>query len=226
MIGIYAIKNKVNNKMYIGKSVNINDRLKRHKKEIKLKIHKNKHLQSAWYFYGEDNFEILILERCKKDLLNQKEIFWIEFYDSFNNGYNKTKGGDGGAMHPDIAKMVGEHNKGNKYHLGMSHSKETKKLLSKIATADLLERWKNEEYYSKMSNMSKELWKSQEYRDKQSTIRRKLDNETIFSIYLDTKNNNSNKELAKKYNVSPTMICNIRYKQSWYGEVIEKLTSE
>ena len=90
MIGIYKITNKVNGKVYIGQSDNIERRWKNHKKDA---FWSNGHvynypLYRAMRKYGLDNFLFEILEECKKEELNQKEVSYIAQYDSFHNGYN------------------------------------------------------------------------------------------------------------------------------------------
>lgn len=93
--GIYCIRNKINNKRYIGQSDNLNNRWKRHKSDLKCGTHFNRHLQSAYDKYGLDNFEFIILEKCSIELLDEREVFWIDYYDSKNNGYNLAEGGLG-----------------------------------------------------------------------------------------------------------------------------------
>ena len=46
--------------------------------------------------YGIENFDFEVIEECSKEQLNDKEIYWISYYDSCNldKGYNLTKGGD------------------------------------------------------------------------------------------------------------------------------------
>ena len=61
MIGIYKIENKVNGKVYIGQSIDIEKRWKSHISYLNKGIHRNKHLQSAWDKYGEGNFDKKIL---------------------------------------------------------------------------------------------------------------------------------------------------------------------
>ena len=95
MIGIYLIKNLVNDKKYVGKSSNIMTRWVHHKTDLRYNCHHNRHLQFAWNKYGEENFEFSVIEECSIDDLNSKESYWINFYDSYNNGYNMDKGGDG-----------------------------------------------------------------------------------------------------------------------------------
>lgn len=95
--GIYMIKNTSNNKIYIGQSVNIYKRWEKHKSDLNNNRHDNKHLQNAWNKYGEDCFDFSIIEECVENELNDREIYYIQLYYSYNNlyGYNMTFGGDG-----------------------------------------------------------------------------------------------------------------------------------
>ena len=92
-IGIYKIQNLLNGKVYIGQSVDIEKRWSVHKTELKNNYHYNTHLQNAWNKYGEENFEFSVVEQCNIDQLNQKEIYWISKFDSYEDGYNLTSGG-------------------------------------------------------------------------------------------------------------------------------------
>ena len=95
MIGIYKITNKINNHAYIGQSVDINGRINRHKrdsKNINSEVY-NYPLYKAFRKYGIENFSFEILEECKKEELNEREIYWISFYDTVKNGYNVSRGG-------------------------------------------------------------------------------------------------------------------------------------
>lgn len=107
--GIYLITNKINDKKYVGQSSRINFRWTHHIVDLRNNCHHNKHLQASWNKYGADNFEFSIIEKCTEDELNQREIYWINYYDSFNNGYNLDQGGSGarGYMHTqeEIEKM-------------------------------------------------------------------------------------------------------------------------
>ncbi len=95
--GVYSITNTINNKKYIGKSDNIYVRWDEHRKELNKGVHHNKHLQRAWNKYGENNFIFEIIEKCKNDeLAYQREQYWVNYYDSFKNGYNMNEGGTGG----------------------------------------------------------------------------------------------------------------------------------
>jgi group I intron endonuclease len=92
--GIYAIKNKTNNKLYIGSSVSPTQRWqKEHLPALNKNKHYNRHLQHSWNKYGENNFEFLILEECNENLLVEREGYWIEHHKSWNrdHGYNLNR---------------------------------------------------------------------------------------------------------------------------------------
>lgn len=96
VIGIYCIRNKINNKVYIGQSIDIRTRWWGHRCDLNRNNHCNRYLQNAWNKHGEDNFEFSVLEQCTLDEINDKEIFWIKQYNStdVNFGYNLSTGGD------------------------------------------------------------------------------------------------------------------------------------
>ena len=91
--GIYKVTNIINNKIYIGQSVNIYDRWIKHQSPS----HNNDGtaFHNALIKYGVNNFIWEIIEVCKQEELNQKEKYWIEYYNSYEKGYNETRGGDG-----------------------------------------------------------------------------------------------------------------------------------
>lgn len=93
--GIYCIENIINNKKYIGQSIHIKERWTKHIAELNNGTHHNDYLQKAWNKYGEENFSFYILEECSINLLDEKEICYINKYDSMNRsyGYNLTSGG-------------------------------------------------------------------------------------------------------------------------------------
>lgn len=93
--GIYCIENIITNKKYIGQSINIKDRWSKHKSELNHQTHDNDYLQKAWNKYGENNFKFYIIERCNIKDLDEKEIYYIEYYNTLNRnyGYNLKSGG-------------------------------------------------------------------------------------------------------------------------------------
>ena len=97
---IYKITNKLNNKVYIGqtRSARPTDRYAKHK-YIASHLEKEKHvslIHRAMNKYGLDNFTFEIIEEVENNLLNKKEMEYIQIYNSLvPNGYNLTKGGEG-----------------------------------------------------------------------------------------------------------------------------------
>ena len=94
---IYMITNKINGKKYVGQSKDVEFRWKQHIKDSKHKKLKSRYLYRSFNKYGIENFTLDIIE---KDILiekvNEREIFWINYYNTYApNGYNLTLGGEG-----------------------------------------------------------------------------------------------------------------------------------
>ena len=93
---IYKITNKINCKIYIGKTEkSIERRFKEHCSEFSKDRSKNRPLYRAFAVYGMENFTIELIEITDKP--EEREMFWIKFYQSYQKGYNATLGGDGKA---------------------------------------------------------------------------------------------------------------------------------
>lgn len=96
--GIYRFRNKVNNKSYVGQSVKIGKRIREHLCALQ-NTGRQYAIHKAIVKYGIENFEIEILATFEqredlRKILNLAEQIFISFYDSFENGYNETAGGD------------------------------------------------------------------------------------------------------------------------------------
>ena len=91
--GIYKITNQVTKECYIGQSVDISKRWKDHAKcGLGIDTPAGNKLYKAMQTYGIWNFSWEVLEQCSKDLLDEKEKYYIELYDSYNYGYNSNTG--------------------------------------------------------------------------------------------------------------------------------------
>lgn len=86
--GIYFIKNIVTNKYYVGSSLNIQKRFYQYLFLLKRGRCHSPKLQNSFNKHGETSFEFGLVESCEKDELRMKERYWIDFYNSVNNGYN------------------------------------------------------------------------------------------------------------------------------------------
>ena len=110
MAYIYKISNDINNKVYIGKTTyNIQKRWKEHCNDLHRRKLEKRPLYNAMNKYGIEHFYIELVEECSIDVLSEREIYWIESYNSFKNGYNATKGGDG-AYRIDYTEVIKNYN--------------------------------------------------------------------------------------------------------------------
>lgn len=91
--GVYKITNLLNNKCYIGQSVDIYKRWCDHCKcGCGMDTPKNNKLYAAMLEDGLENFTFELLEECPREELNKKELFYINLYESNDYGYNITQG--------------------------------------------------------------------------------------------------------------------------------------
>lgn len=112
---IYKITNEINQKVYIGKTLtSLEKRWKRHIYDTYRSDRTNCKFHNAIKKYGENNFKMELIGQYDNEILNDKEKYYIQLYDSFKNGYNSTLGGDGNAIleidHNDVLKR---YNSGN-----------------------------------------------------------------------------------------------------------------
>lgn len=94
---IYTITNKINNKIYVGKTSR--DPQIRWKEHLNDYRHPELPIQRAFKKYGKNNFIFTIIKEVPDEVLNQEEQYYIDLYKSNVYGYNATFGGDGGATH-------------------------------------------------------------------------------------------------------------------------------
>lgn len=198
---IYIIQNKVNNKLYVGVTNNIQQRWYTHLSNARYpKSTRHQYIHRAINKYGAEMFSILEIESFdKKDDALKAEQFWIEFFQTDVNrfgrmyGYNLTAGGEGTWGR----KLTSEHkNKishsliGNKRSLGIKHSNETKSKMSVV---------------HKGANNHKARLTEQNVLD-------------IRQFHLENINNqnlNIFQHLSEKYNLSISGLEKIIYRKTW-----------
>ena len=133
LAGIYVIRNKVNGKIYIGSSIDMRKRWHIHKYYLCSNNHNNRHLQSSWNKYGEENFELIVVETVSdKNNLIKREQYWIDKHN-FNDLYN--------------IRLNAQSN------LGLKHTNETKKKMSENQLGE-----KNSFYSKHHTDKIKKLW--------------------------------------------------------------------
>ena len=104
MAYIYKITNLINDKLYIGKtSRDIETRWKEHLRHSETLP--DIPLYRAIKKYGKENFIIEEIEKCDDKIVNEREIFWINFYNTYKEGYNCTLGGEGSLLNYDEKEL-------------------------------------------------------------------------------------------------------------------------
>ena len=124
---IYKITNNLNNKIYIGQTIRpVEDRWKRHINDALNNV-LDTHFARAIRYYKPENFSLTIIDTATtQDELNQKEQYWIQFYDSINQGYNETDaiskcgGNTYKSKTPEEMKKISEKIRQSKYRKSFS----------------------------------------------------------------------------------------------------------
>lgn len=95
MVGIYRIYNLITGQSYIGQSIDIDDRMRRHIACAKKGLFDRytTMVDIAIHDFGIENFKYEILEQCSPEELDAKEDYYINLYNSRIDGYNIVAGG-------------------------------------------------------------------------------------------------------------------------------------
>lgn len=130
--GVYCIYNTANGKRYVGSAAkSLVRRFRDHRYQLNHSLHHNKHLQSAWDYYGSKAFRFQILERCNPRECVQREQTWIDKYQCSDRrfGYNKspTAGSPLGFRHTKQTKA--------KVSLALKGKKKTRQHADRIRDA-------------------------------------------------------------------------------------------
>lgn len=197
MYCVYIFQNKLDNKLYVGKTNNLEHRKRCHEYDSK---NPSNYFHKAIAKYGLENFNSFVIEEweLEKDCL-EAEQFWIEFFQSNHRsfGYNLTDGGEGisGYRHTTETKEKFKITNKDKT-LGLVHSEKSKNLMSKKQLAN---HEKNSQMNSGENNPNSKLVESDVLE-----ILRLLKAKTMTS-----------KEIAKRFNVKPLTIYRINSGRSW-----------
>lgn len=190
MVGIYCIRNILNDKRYIGKSKDIAKRFWHHKNSFehykkdpqKYKRKVNRHLANAVVLYGIENFVLEILQEfdsIDEAALADAEVYWMEFYNTTDRdfGYNLMKDSSQKVIvHEETRALLSSNNKGEgNPNFGNNWTDEMKESMSNIkkkqfedGTYDFM---KTPEWKQKLSEWGKNTWKDEE---KKATMARKV----------------------------------------------------
>lgn len=239
--GIYAIKNIINSRVYIGSSNNLYKRFNAHKNELLQIKHDNPALTNFCKVYGIEKLYIEIIEFCETSILIERENYYIQLYNAYGHGFNCCP-------------------KAESPFKNTSPSAETRKKLSDATKRRiLLYPEKNKENLNKARLVMIQMYKdgllrahnlgkktSDEAKQKQSLAKKgkpshlnanawkiirakrklkcqgegshyaKLNEKQVLEIRtLLNEGKMLKKDIAKMYNVSPTTMCDINKRKSW-----------
>ena len=214
---IYIFQNKINSKIYVGQTTNFDSRVKKHIRNA-FKDNKNSHFYSALRADGIDNFNYFVIdELASKEELDDAEMFWIQYFRSWDRsfGYNLTLGGDGNIPTTEtrekmrLAKlgkpnpnMQGDKHPfygltGKQHHrYGISHTDEAKK---KISEANIGRDFPKGSQQSNSRIIEEDVLFMREY----FTNNPQIKTSDIFTL------------LANQFNIEEGTVESIIYNYSW-----------
>ena len=245
--GIYIIRNKTNNKIYVGSAIDLHKRIYNHCYLLRKNEHRNPHLQAAWNKYGEENFEFAVVEECEKDDLLFEEQFWLDRFDSYDNkyGYNicpiagstigkklseetkekiRTKA-IGRKVSDEARKKMSEARCGNNNGMyGKHHSEES---IQKIKDNKPNATGENNSFFGKHhSDETKELLRKKAL-ERNLAPRAILTEQDVFEIKWEIFRKPKDimwkifdPLLASKYNISSKTISDIRTERRWRSVMV------
>lgn len=226
--GVYRIKNKINNKSYIGKTMmNFGDRWDHHRSLLRHNNHHNKDLQKDWNKFGAENFEFSVIRICdSEDEANHFEELFVSAEKDAGLAYNVSPGGTkpynyGKHLSEDVKRKIGEKNRINM--TGKKASEETRKKMSESQKARAASESEEErrQRVKAASNARRGLKMSDDTKERLRKINQenppsaKLTPEDIINIRKERSEGASAKELAEKYNTSPAYIGSIVNYRRW-----------
>ena len=184
---IYKITNNLNNKVYIGQTIQKPiERFYQHCAKKCDKYILNMVIHKAIFKYGKDNFTFEVIEEVPKQQLNEREEYWIKYYNSYTDGYNSTKGGQ----------------KGNKPFKDIDNK----------AIIEQYQQGKSLRTIGKMFNIDKATVKSILIRNNiklRTTRTYKLSQEDRANIILDIKQGLSRNTIISKWNISKSYLSQL-----------------
>ena len=187
--GIYCIKNKINDYIYIGQSTDTNRRFKDHIRTLRQNTHHNIKLQTSWNKDGETNFEFFIILECSVSVLSFHEKEEVEKIPEHKR-YNILKNYD---------TLIGKNNP----FYGKRHSSQARNKMS--AFAKKRKGNKNPNYGNKNSIEAR----IKAGHNKETKLTKKQV-QKIIEI-----KNKTHQEIADMYGISRSVITRIKNGTRW-----------
>jgi len=218
---VYLIKNKLNNKIYVGSTKKFKIRIIQHKSDLKLNRHNNSRLQYDWNLYGLDSFDFIsVEENIKPEQRYEREQYYIDYYDLNNpsKGYNIAVNAEKSMKNRKHSKeslelmSVGHKNISNETRLKMSRSQKGKKRAA--------------ESIEKSASKLRGIPKSEEAKRKSSmtqsgskSIHSKLSHEDVLDIKERLSRKEKQKDIAEAYGVHDSVISKISNNKAYKEEL-------
>lgn len=220
---IYLITNKINGKKYVGQTIqNPKRRFRRHKYN-----YDNTAIGNAFDKYGEENFELEILEECESDNLNDREKYWINYYNAYEEGYNLSIGGKvlrekqnpATITNIEIAKKIIKLRKG-----GLKQKEIGEKInLSQIVVGRII---RGEHWTSKYLDCNFDKLDPYIGFQKSNNANSKITIKDTIDIINDKNAGFSIDDLKNKYQISRVPIYSILHNEHWTIKEINKRREE
>lgn len=230
--GIYAIRNEINGKVYVGSAARFSGRFKSHRSCLKLGKHHSQKLQRAWDKYGEANFRFVVLERVAEKIdLIAREQFWIDSLQAVSHGYNvcPTAGSSLGRKASEETKRLMSAQRRNisaETRQKMSESRKGIKISEKVRAMlqqSARTRVRTQTERAKISAFRSAYvgWKhSEETKAKigrcgAANASSKLNEGAVRSIRAGVADGKSQRSLAREFDVHPQTVCDIISGKNW-----------
>jgi group I intron endonuclease len=231
---IYKVINLINNKIYIGQTIQTLRERKRRHISCAFVSNSNVYFHKALRKYGKENFKWEIIDIAEThEELNEKEKYWIALYNSFGeNGYNCTIGGDATTGYKHTEESKEKMSKTLKENGALKGSNNPNSKLTEVKVLEIKELIKNgaslseiarrfNTTYSIISKIKRGItWKN--VGEDVSYIKYHLTEDEVreIKILLNEKDLNQ-KEIAKKFNVSTDVISSINVGRNWRNVKID-----
>ena len=211
--GVYQIRCKVTDKVYIGQSKNLGRRFSEHRSALSRGIHRNPELQRDYDLYGNDSisYDVIIIGECDLDALEKELISKARCSDKC---YNVFDGGSKGAQ-PNQAwrEKVSRGNRGKKL------SPEQRQFRSLAAKRQ----WENVKYREIMVNSAKKQWCDDSYRSKMLAAHTGRGNDSASKLTTDIVREARSRyargenisDLARTYSVTYCTMLNAVKGRTW-----------
>ena len=219
---IYKATNHINGKIYIGQTIiSLTERQGCHKRQS-FKNNSPAHFHRAIRKYGFNSFEWKIIDSAKsREELNQKEQYWISFFNSFNGtfGYNCTKGGASIEFRDCIKKKISKTQKGRNITAAQS---EARSIRMSGDGNNFYGKKHSEQTKSKISNSRKGKGLGQTHIQRQkcphkgeSNGNSSITEETAILIKLLLKEGIRNCEIQRRIGVTKNVLQAIKRERTW-----------